>query len=39
MISVAALMKAATVLVTVSGLTIGVEDKMGVTRYYAAVEE
>ena len=39
MISVAALMKAATVLVTVSGLTIGVEEGMGVSRYYAAVEK
>jgi hypothetical protein len=39
MMSLAALMKAATVLVAISGLTIGVEDKMGVTRYYAAVEK
>jgi len=39
MMSLAALMKAATVLVTISGVTIGVEDKMGVTRYYAAVEK
>jgi len=29
----------AKVLVTISGLTIGVEDGMGVTRYYAAVEK
>jgi len=39
MMSVAALMKAATVLVAISGLTIGVEDGMGVTRYYAAAEK
>ena len=39
MMSLAALMKAMTALVTIAGLTIGVEGETGETRYYAAVEK